>query len=203
MEIALYAFCVMYSPGPVNILALNGGLRGNGWTLAGYCVGVGAGMFSAFLVLGYAGEALVRQAVLPYLAAVGSGYILYLAYRLFVAEVSVEQPGRDPRSRLRFREGYFLQILNPKGFVVILPVTTLMFPAAQITGIDVTLSAGLISLGAVGAPASYALLGALAGRRIRAERYFRRFNRAMALMLVVVACSIIYDFFVATPGGPS
>jgi len=203
MEIALYVFSVMYSPGPVNILALNGGLNGNGRTLTGYCVGVGAGMFSAFLVLGYVGEALVRQAVLPYLAAAGSTYILYVAYRLFVSEVSTGQGDVDERARLRFREGYFLQVLNPKGVIVILPVATLMFPAANIAGVDVTLCAGLISLGAIGAPASYAMLGALAVRRIRTDRYLQLFNKAMALMLVVVSGSIFYDFFMATPAGPS
>lgn len=203
MEIALYTFCIMYSPGPVNLLALNGGLKGDGWTMTGYCVGVGAGMFSAFLVLGYAGEALVRQAVLPWIAVVGSGYILYLALRLFVSTVSTEQPERRAYPRPGFREGYLLQVLNPKGFMVIVPVTTLMFPAAHVTGIAVTFAAGLISLGAIGAPASYAVLGALAGRRIRTDRYLRLLNKAMALMLALVACSIFHDFFVAAPGGSS
>ena len=203
MEIALYVFSVMYSPGPVNILALNGGLTARLRTLAGYCVGVGAGMFSAFLALGYVGEALVRQSLLPYLAAAGSAYILYLAYRLFASSVSTGRPDGSEGARLRFREGYVLQVLNPKGFIVILPVVTFMFPAAHISGIGVALSAGLISLGAIGAPASYAVLGALAARRIPTDRYLRLFNKAMALMLVVVAVSILYDFFVATPTGPS
>lgn len=203
MEIALYALSVMYSPGPVNILAMNGALNGNGRAMAGYCIGVGAGMFSAFLVLGYVGEALVRQTILPWLAAAGSTYILYLAFRLFISQGPTEQPAENARSRLRFREGYLLQILNPKGFIVILPVATVMFPAAGITGIDIALSSGLISLGAIGAPASYAALGGLVGRRIRTERYFRLFNKAMALMLALVAFSIIHDFFVATAGAPS
>lgn len=203
MEIALYAFSVMYSPGPVNVLAMNGALNGNGRAMAGYCIGVGAGMFSAFLLLGYVGEALVRQTLLPWLAAAGSAYILYLAFRLFLSHGTTEQPAQNAPSQLRFREGYLLQILNPKGFIVILPVVTVMFPAADITGIDIALSSGLISLGAIGAPASYAALGGLVGRRIRTKRYFHLFNKAMALTLALVACSIIHDFFVATPGGPS
>ena len=203
MEIALYAFGVMYSPGPVNVLALNGGLNGRGRALAGYCIGVGTGMFCAFLVLGYIGEAVVRQSLLPYLAALGSAYILYLAWHLYTADVSTAGD-ESGGTRLRFREGYLLQLLNPKGFVLILPVVTVMFPAAGITGIDIALYAGLIALGAIGAPASYAIAGALTGRRIRNARYLKAFNRIMALALVLVACSIAYDFFfAASPAGPA
>lgn len=105
---------------------------------------------------------------------------------------------------LRLHTGYLLQILNPKGFIVILPVTTVMFPAAGIHGADLIGWAALISLGAIGAPGVYAAGGSLLGRRFVQPRFFRLFNRTMALMLVFVGLSIIYDFFIAgsVGGGP-
>lgn len=200
MEIALYTFCVMYSPGPVNILALNDALKGRGWEISGYCIGVGLGMFTGFLVLGYVGIAIVTGFLLSWFAALGSTYILYLAYQLWTAQPHLEPAGPAGQS-LRLHNGYLLQILNPKGFIVILPVTTIMFPAAGIHGVDIIGYAGLISLGAIGAPSIYAVGGALIGRRFMQPRFFRLFNRAMAVMLVFVAGSIVYDFFIAGTAG--
>lgn len=200
MEIAIYTFCVMYSPGPVNILALNDGLKGHGWHLAGYCIGVGVAMYTGFLVLGYVGEAIVRGRLLSWIAVLGSAYILHLAYRLYSAQPHLETTDAR-RERLRFHNGYLLQLLNPKGFVVILPVTSVMFPAAGIRGVGIAGCAALISLGAVGAPALYAAGGAWLGRRFLQPRIFSLFNKAMAAMLAFVALSILYDFFIQ--GGSS
>ena len=196
MEIAIYTFCVMYSPGPVNLLAFNAGLRVHPWRLAGYCVGVGTAMFSVFLVLGYLGAAVVRSALLPYFAAAGSAYILYLAYHLFTARIDWHRQ-TPAATRMRFHQGYLLQLLNPKGWVLVLPVTTVMFPAAGLSGYQIPVCALLISLGAIGAPGSYAVLGRMAGRRIGNARTSAFVNKAMALVLVAVAVSIVYDFFIA------
>lgn len=195
MEIALYTFSVMYSPGPINILALNDAFKGRGWSIYGYCVGVGLAMFTGFLVLGYVGEAVVRDSFLPWLAGLGSAYILYLAHQLWMAQPYIETAPQNERP-LRFRNGYLLQLLNPKGLIVILPVTTIMFPAAGIHGAGIIGCAGLISLAAMGAPGVYAAGGAFMGHRFMQPRFARLFNRAMAVMLVFVAGSIVYDFFI-------
>lgn len=197
VEIALYVFSVMYSPGPVNILGFNAGLTGFGRRSAGFCLGVGSAMFSWFMVLGYLGEAVATlyHGALPYIAVIGSAYILYLAYKMLFARVGVHGV-EPPGTLLRFRDGYLLQVLNPKGMVVILPVTTIMFPAAHITGIGIFACAALISIGAVGAPGSYCAMGAIAGRRIRHTCYLGLFNKTMGMLLIVVALSIIYDFFI-------
>ncbi|MES1934098.1 hypothetical protein T35B1_15896 [Salinisphaera shabanensis T35B1] len=198
MEIAVYTFCVMYSPGPVNLLAFNAGLRGALLVLIGYCVGVGSAMLSVFVVLGYVGAAVVKTALLPYFALAGSAYILYLAYLVFTAPADWQASG-PPGVQLRFREGYGLQLLNPKGWVLVLPVTTVMFPAADITGGAILVYGLLISLGAIGAPAASALLGRFAGRRITNRRVMAAANKTMAIVLVLVACSMVYDFVIATP----
>lgn len=199
MEIALYVFSVMYSPGPVNILGFNAGLRGVGWYSTGFCLGVGAAMFTWFIVLGYLGEAVTTlyHGALPYIAVISSIYILYLAHKMLFSGAGTQDPTPSD-TRLRFRDGYLFQLLNPKGMVVILPVTTVMFPAAHITGVRILACAVLISIGAVGAPGSYCAAGAVAGRRIRHTRYLGRFSKAMGMLLIVVALSIIYDFFIRT-----
>lgn len=196
MEIAIYVFSIMYSPGPVNILGFNAGLTGHAKRTAGFCFGVGAAMFSWFILLGYLGEAVaaVYHGALPYIASIGSAYILYLAWKMLFARADT-QGEASPASILRFRDGLLLQALNPKGMVVILPVTTIMFPAAHITGLGIVACAALISIGAVGAPGSYCAVGAMAGSRFRNRRYLGMANKVMGILLISVAFSIIYDFF--------
>lgn len=199
MEIALYVFSVMYSPGPVNILGFNSGLKGLGLRSMGFCAGVGAAIFTWFMVLGYLGEAFtaIYHGALPYIAVTGSLYILYLAYKMAFSRAD-GQESASANSQLHFRDGYLLQLLNPKGMVLIVPVTTLMFPAAHITGCWILGCSALISIGAVGAVASYCVAGSFAGQRIRQARHLNLFNRVMGVMLLVVALSIIYDFFIKT-----
>ena len=67
LEIAIYAVSVLYSPGPVNLLALKAGLRGPDWRVAEYCLGVGLAMFTCFALLGLAGSVLVRDRLMPWL----------------------------------------------------------------------------------------------------------------------------------------
>lgn len=196
MEIALYVFSIMYSPGPVNILGFNAGLTARGRGAAGFCLGVGAAMFSWFMLLGYLGEAVAAlyHSALPYIALMGSAYILYLAWKMSFARVDTRGEASS-HGVLRFRDGYLLQALNPKGLIVILPVTTVMFPAAHITGRGILVYAALISIAAVGAPGSYCVAGAMAGRRFRTGRYLTIANKVMGILLIVVALSILYDFF--------
>ena len=130
MEIAIYAVSVLYSPGPVNLLALKAGLRGPDWRVAEYCLGVGLAMFTCFALLGLAGSVLVRDRLMPWLAGVGAAYI---AWRLFQVDPRLETEAGG-RPDLHLGRGYLLQFLNPKGLMVILPVVTVMFPAAGIHG---------------------------------------------------------------------
>ena len=153
MEIAIYAVSVLYSPGPVNLLALKAGLRGPDWRVAEYCLGVGLAMFTCFALLGLAGSVLVRDRLMPWLAGVGAAYIAYPAWCLFRDDPRLETE-TGGRPDLHLGRGYLLQFLNPKGLMVILPVVTVMFPAAEIEGWEIPAIAALISLGAIGAPSA-------------------------------------------------
>ncbi|PVZ15399.1 MULTISPECIES: LysE family translocator [unclassified Pseudomonas] len=203
MEIFLYAFSVMYSPGPVNVMGLNAGLTGQFRRTVGFFIGVGCAMFALFLIFGYTGEALISRSVLPYLALVGGLYTLYLAFKVFTSKVVL--PGKaEPASAadkpLTFWNGFLIQALNPKGMMVVLPITTVMFPAAHVTGTGIALVSTLIALGGAGAPGIYSFLGAVLGKRITKESYFNFFNRLMGVALAVCAAFMLYDFYLHVQG---
>lgn len=199
MDIFLYAFSVMYSPGPVNFMALNAGLTGTARRSTGFFIGVGCALLLLFVLFGYTGEVLVSQGMLPYISLVGGLYTLYLAYQVYTARTVIPPAGETPASgaskTLTFWNGLLIQLLNPKGIMVVLPITSVMMPAAHISGVSIALVSALLGIAGGGAPGLYALLGAVLGRGIRREACFTLFNRLMGVALVVCAYFMFETFY--------
>ncbi|PQZ91486.1 MULTISPECIES: LysE family translocator [Pseudomonas] len=195
MDIFLYAFSVMYSPGPVNFIGLNAGLTGQFRRSTGFFIGVGCAMLLLFVLFGYTGEAIISQAALPYISLIGGVYTLYLAWQVFHARTVVDESSSVPARTLTFWNGLVIQLLNPKGIMAVLPITSVMLPAAHITGVSIAVVSALLALGAFGAPWIYALLGAVLGRRISGAAAFTLFNRCMGIALAVCAYFMFHAFY--------
>ncbi|ROM33723.1 lysine transporter LysE [Pseudomonas poae] len=196
MDIFLYAFSVMYSPGPVNFMGLNAGLTGQFRRSTGFFAGVGCAMLVLFVLFGYTGEAIISYAALPYISLVGGVYTLYLAYQVFTARTVVDEAvSSAPARTLTFWNGLVIQLLNPKGIMAVLPITSVMLPAAHITGMSIAVVSAALAFGAFGAPWIYAALGALLGRRINGSSAFTLFNRCMGVALAVCAYFMFQAFY--------
>ena len=195
VEILLYAFGVMYTPGPANLLSLNAGINGEISTTLRFCMGVACAMLILFLLFGYTGAWLITPDSQLVIGLLGSGYIAYLAYKIARSsqhisdEISADkvQPGTR---RAGFRSGLMLQLLNPKAFIAILPIVTIQFPAAHISGIAIFFWSLLLAGLAFGAPGSYLFMGVRLSKLISQPRYFRWLNNAMALLLLYVAIEL-------------
>jgi len=196
MEIIIYAFTVMYTPGPVNLIGMNAGFTDTLKKTWGFFLGVGIAMFIWFLVIGLAGQYFISATFIPYIALAGSIYTLYLAYKIGSSSVS-ESDIEDAKSdkSLSLANGFFLQALNPKNSLVVVPITTVMFPAVGILGSKLVFVSFLIALGGGLAPASYFAIGRLIGNNISAPKYFKASNIVMSILLVIVAFFMFYDYF--------
>ncbi len=198
MEIFLYTLGVMYSPGPVNFIGMNAGLTGQFKKTFGFFIGVGCAMFTLFIILGFAGEAIISYKYLPYISLIGSLYTFYLAFKMLSTNIQLNLENSQPEANntLNFWNGFLIQALNPKGMLVVLPVTTIMYPAAHITGSMIFLVSILISLGGASAPGLYSFIGAALGKKIKNDVWLNLINKIMAIMLTIVAISMAYDFFI-------
>lgn len=191
MEIFLYTLSVMYSPGPVNFMGLNSGLTGQLKKTVGFYIGIGFAMLILFVLFGYIGEAVIPHGWIHYIALVGALYTFYLAIKMIRANVETTQ---QQENHLTFLNGLLIQLLNPKAILVILPVTTIMYPAAKITGIMIFIVSLLISLAAVGAPFTYALFGKILGKKIADPVWFNRLNKLMGILLILSGLFMFKDF---------
>lgn len=196
-EIFAYAIGVMYTPGPVNLLGLHSGLNRNTRSHLGFFIGVGMAMFILFVMLGFIGLKVINPQVLPFISLAGCLYILHIAWKVAGANVELSQDTSDASS-LSFRDGLFMQLLNPKALVATLPVSTIQFPSVGITGSAIVLWSLVLAILAFGAPTGYSLAGLVLGKRISNPSYFKVFNLLMAALLVYVSLTIGFEH-VVTP----
>lgn len=195
-DIFAYAIGIMYTPGPINLLGLSSGLNKQTRSHLGFFIGVGSAMFILFVLLGYLGLQVINPQFLPYVSLIGCGYILYIAWKVAKAKVQVNDASAD--ASLSFFDGLFMQLLNPKALVATLPIATIQFPSADITGAAIVFWSFILAILAFGAPTSYSLAGLVLGKQVSRLGVFNVFNKLMAVLLVYVALMIAYEH-VLTP----
>ena len=195
-DIFAYAIGIMYTPGPINLLGLSSGLNKQTRSHLGFFIGVGSAMFILFVLLGYLGLQVINPQFLPYVSLIGCGYILYIAWKVAKAKVQVSDTSAD--ASLSFFDGLFMQLLNPKALVATLPIATIQFPSADITGAAIVFWSLILAILAFGAPTSYSLAGLVLGKQVSRTGVFNVFNKLMAVLLVYVALMIAYEH-VLTP----
>lgn len=208
VEILVYAFGIMYTPGPANLLSLNAGFNGEIRNTLQFCMGVACAMFLLFLLFGYTGALMVKPSSQLIISLCGSLYIAYLAFKIareskgmseelktgqVVTRQEETQKNQAVTKNIGFRSGLMLQLLNPKAFVAILPIVSVQFPAAQISGASILTWSLLLACLAFGAPCSYLLMGSRLRKLIIQPRYVRLLNIAMAPLLLYVAVEIAYS----------
>ncbi len=192
LEILAYAIGVMYTPGPINLLGLHSGLNGKSREHIGFFIGVGCAMFILFILLGYLGLTFINPTLLPYVSLIGCSYILYIAWKVVRSNINITDNAAKV-SVLSFSNGLIMQLLNPKALVATLPISTIQFPAAGISGGAIFVWSCFLATLAFGAPGSYSLVGMLMGKKIENPGYFKVFNLLMSGLLIFVALSIGYE----------
>lgn len=193
VEILAFAFGVMYTPGPVNLISLSAGLNGKVRSTLHFCAGVGCAMLLLLLIFGYTCALLINRDYQLIISAFGCLYICYLALQVAISSFKSTQQHTTSDQLLNFKSGFIMQLLNPKALVVILPIVTVQFPALQISGFAIIIWSILLASLAFGAPSSYLLIGSKLGKFIHIPRYFQLFNLCMSLLLFYVAFDIAYN----------
>ncbi|WP_386413570.1 LysE family translocator [Stutzerimonas stutzeri] len=187
LPFVLFAFVASITPGPTNILVLSNSSRFG--LLAALPIIFGACVAAALIVLLVglgAGEWLLRHPLLQQaMAWLGVGWLLYLAWQ--IARSPTEAIEADAASRRLGALGAAgLQVINPKVWMMALAVVG-VFSGANADAGRYAIHALLFFLIALPCLAAWALLGAGAARLLRSAPHLRRFNQAMALLLVVSA----------------
>lgn len=182
-----FAVAMSATPGPNNALAAasaaNFGIRRTVPQMLGVALG-----FPAMLVLVALGaaEALRERPELQFgLRWVGAAWLAWLAWRLATAVPGGvgEAPGQRRARPLSFLEAALFQWVNPKAWLIAFAgIGTYAGPRVLP---EAAVLAALFAVAALGSLAAWAALGAGIARLLPGPRALRRFNIAMAVLLLL------------------
>lgn len=190
LPFALFAFVASITPGPTNILVLSHSSRFGLATTLPIILGACAAAALLVLLVGTGlGDVLARHATLQTLLSwAGIAWLSWMAWQIFSAPAQAIDPDRPvegPRLGLAGAAG--LQLVNPKTWMMALAVVS-VFAGAEA---DRTVRVLWLSLAffAISIPCMtvWAYLGRGAARFCRSAVAMGRFNRVMAVMLLVSA----------------
>lgn len=187
----LYGIGIMYTPGPVNIMGLTLGLNKKFKNSIGFFTGVGIAMFILFFIYGYTGEKFIKKEYLLFTSIIGSIYIFYLAIKVFKEDVCLDDTLR--KNSFTLKDGFIMQIVNPKASLAALPIASINFPANNINGINIMIMSVIFGLLVIGAPSLYCIFGQLFSDLIKQKKFLLIFNKIMGIILLYVAFNIFRD----------
>ena len=110
-ELILYAISVMWTPGPVNTVILNTGIRQGARKVIPFVVGVSTAMSALIILYGLLGKTieLYVESITFYTSIIGSIYMIYLAYKLLKSNINLDESNSF---ELKFKQGFFMQLFN-------------------------------------------------------------------------------------------
>lgn len=191
LSMAAFALAASISPGPVNLVALGSGAR-FGWRPSLWHVsGASVGFAVLLLLIGLGLHTMLERlpVLLVFIRFAGVAFFLYMAWQLAADDgvLSPEAEGRRPG----FWAGAVMQWLNPKAWLASLASMGLFATEGGVGRIwAFTLLYFLICYLSV---ASWAWAGSRLERHLRQPERMRRFNRLLALLLVVSAGYLLMD----------
>ncbi len=186
----LFAFVASITPGPTNILVLTNSSRYGLLRTAPIVVGACAGAALLVLLVGTGlGDVLARYAFLQTVMSwVGIAWLTRLAWQIFTAPAQGIDPTHTTnRPRLGLWGAASLQLVNPKTWVMALAVVSVFAGTDTDRLARVSWMSLAFFLVSIPCMSAWAYLGVSAARFCRSAHGIKRFNQAMALLLLISA----------------
>jgi threonine/homoserine/homoserine lactone efflux protein len=195
LPFVLFAFVASITPGPTNILVLTNSSRHG--LLPTFLIVLGACGGAALLVLLVGtglGDLLARHLqVQTVMSWVGIAWLTWLAWQIFSAPAEAIDPSRpaphQPKKgpKLGLFGAASLQLVNPKTWMMALAVVSVFAGTDADRTMRVVWLSLVFFLVAIPCMTAWAWLGVSAAKFFRSAASMKRFNQAMAVLLLVSA----------------
>lgn len=195
IELFLYVFSIMYTPGPVTTIAFNAGLDKKQPLKLGFAAGVAVAMYILLLACGYSGQAIFKNDWLPFISLVGGIYIIYLAIKVITSARSGPSDEKTNNTSTSFSAGFIIHIVNPKAWLAALPLVVLYYPTNHIHGWGLFFMSALISIVCGGSSIAYNLAGRYFAKIFKGGNSIIAINYIMGLILIYSGTMILYEHF--------
>ena len=181
----LFAFVTSITPGPNNILLFSQGKK-FGFR---YSIQLMFGIFCGFMVLLYISgygiaELITHSSLLALmLKIVSSLWLFYLAFVLRIC--NFETSLTDTNSKVGFFQGFFMQFINPKAWIMAIAGTSAYMPHLRNVHVNVFIFA--LSFGLVGIPCmiSWVVLGDMIAKMLKSEKANRFLGYSLSGLMII------------------
>lgn len=195
-SMAAFALVGAITPGPVNVLAVRHGLAVRARVPAAFVLGASASYAMVVAVMGLgAARMLDHPAVVEATRWVGAAYLLWLAWRIATAPAGIAPgavgAGKPPSAWGAFGEGFALQALNPKAWLVALSGVGLFVLNQPQRGSALAVFCVVSLLACTVGVGSWAAGGRLLADWLAPPARQRRFHRALGAVLALTVLGML------------
>ena len=183
LSLSLFMLVTSCSPGPNNIVASYSGFNfGLSKTVPHMC-GVIFGFTTLVIIMNFGlinifKKFPILQEILKY---TGSIFLIYLAYKIAFSKIQSNKSSKNP---VKFIETFFFQFLNPKAVIVsIIMVSTYVENGENFINYSIWVI-GVAFIFACFSIMFWTLLGKFLRKFATNEKFIKRFNYVMSLLLV-------------------
>jgi len=183
LSLSLFMFATSCSPGPNNILASYSGFNFGLIKTIPHMFGVIFGFTTLVIVMNIGlinvfKNFLIVQEILKY---AGTIFLIYLAYKISFSKTRSDNSSKSP---VKFIETFFFQFLNPKAVIVAIIIVSTYVESGE-NYINYSLWVIVIAfIFACFSIVFWTLLGRFLRRFATNEKFIKRFNYVMSLLLV-------------------
>jgi threonine/homoserine/homoserine lactone efflux protein len=189
-----FAFAMAGTPGPNNTMVTASGANYGFRRTLPVATGMGIGVaVIIFLVAAMGGSIVTDPRVHLVLKWLGVAYLLWLAWRIAnaaPARLAAESGRQRP---FTFVEGALLQLVNPKLWVMVAGAVVTYGSSSAGDLVIPTAFAAIFGGATVASTMAWTWVGVGASRFIGSERSLKRFNQAMALLLVLSLVPVLLE----------
>ena len=183
LSLSLFMLVTSCSPGPNNILASYSGFNFGLIKTIPHMFGVIFGFTTLVIIMNFGlinvfKNFSIVQEILKY---AGTIFLIYLAYKISFSKTSSDNSSKNP---VRFIETFFFQFLNPKAVIVAIIIVSTYVESGENY---INYSLWVIAIAFIFACFSivfWTLLGRFLRRFATNEKFIKRFNYVMSLLLV-------------------
>ena len=183
LSLCLFMFATSCSPGPNNILASYSGFNFGLVKTIPHMFGVIFGFTTLVIVMNFGLINIfknfpIMQEILIY---TGTIFLIYLAYKISFSKTSSDNSSKSP---VRFIETFFFQFLNPKAVIVAIIIVSTYVESGE-NYINYSLWViGIAFIFACFSIMFWTLLGKFLRKFAANQKFIKRFNYVMSLLLV-------------------
>lgn len=192
IALLVFLFPLAYSPGPGNAffaaIGASKGVRATVPAVAGYHLATF--VVTALIGIGMGVTILNHPVVAASLAAVGSLYVLWLAWSFIRSAIRKSTPSSEPvaEPRIGFWAGVMVLVLNPKAYYIIAVMFTQFLRPLHHGDVSTVLAITMVfTLNNLVAFIVWAVAGQLLFALFRGERAGQVLDRVFAALLIGVA----------------